>query len=349
MRMFGRTSAAAALAAAAALTLLVPTGSQAAGTDALPYSGSTGVGVHNAYDKAKYPYFADALDSGAALLELDVWTNGLGGTKFRVAHDNPFGNNNNCENAANASQLRVKPVNQGFDGCLADIKAWSDAHPGHAPVQLKVEMKDGFNDKGGLGPDEFDALVGAKLGSALYRPADLVGGRGTLDAAALAGAWPTRAALAGKFLVELIPGTVEESNPFDSLWTDKEYATRLRSLAAAGTLAQAAAFPAVHGAAAGDPRTSRYPDATLRPWFVFFDGDAAAYVDGGIDTAWYDSRHYIVVMTDVNKVAPAIDGTHPTAAEASAKAAQVAARHGSLVTADWYALPSVLSSVYPRG
>ena len=78
-------------------------------------------------------------------------------------------------------------------------------------------MKDGFGDNRGLGPDEFDALVGDKLGDALFRPAGLLGEHATLDSAVRADGWPGRDELAGKFLVELIPGTVEESNPFDSL------------------------------------------------------------------------------------------------------------------------------------
>ncbi len=35
------------------------------------YSASTSVGVHNSYDKAKYTYFADALNCGG-MLELDI-------------------------------------------------------------------------------------------------------------------------------------------------------------------------------------------------------------------------------------------------------------------------------------
>nr|WP_229890589.1 phosphatidylinositol-specific phospholipase C domain-containing protein [Streptomyces mashuensis] len=321
-------------------------------TEPRDYAATTSVGVHNAYDRAKYPYFADALDSGASLLELDVWTNGFGGRSFRVSHGNPLRNDNNCEGAGSPSQLRTHPTrNQPLDGCLADIRAWHDAHPGHRPVLLKVEMKDGFNANSGRGPAEFDALLTSKLGDALYRPGDLTGRHATLDAAVRAGSWPSRSALAGKFVVELIPGTLEERNPADHLWTDREYATHLRDLAAAGHLDRATAFPAVHGAAAGDPRT-RYADASIRPWFVVFDGDAATYLGGGangIDTSWYDDRHYLVVMTDAHNVPPAIDGTRPTEAQARDRVALLARGHASFATADWYPLPQVLSTVLPRG
>ncbi|WP_189930020.1 phosphatidylinositol-specific phospholipase C domain-containing protein [Streptomyces sulfonofaciens] len=312
-----------------------------------PYSATTAVGVHNSYDKAKYPYFADALDSGAGLLELDVWTNQFG-SSWRVSHDNPLGNDNNCENATTPGDLRSKATNQDLGGCLADIRTWHDAHPGHRPVLLKVEMKDGFAANRGRGPAELDSLLSGRLGDALFRPADLAAGHATLDEAVQAGGWPSRAALAGKFIVELIPGTVEEQNPLDSLWTDEEYAAHLRDLAAVGRLQDAAAFPAVHGAEAGDPRTSRY-DASLRPWFVVFDGDASAYAGGGIDTSWYASHGYLVIMTDAQNVPPAIDGTNPTEQQALDRVALLAKDNASIVSSDWYPLPHVLSTVLPRG
>lgn len=311
------------------------------------YSDSTGVGVHNAYEKTKYAYFADALDSGAGMLEIDVWTNAFG-RSWRVSHSNPLGNDNNCENAAHAGELRTKPRNQDLAGCLADIRAWHDAHPGHRPVLLKLELKDGFQAKSGRGPAALDALLTARLGDALFRPADLAGGHPDLDTAARTDGWPARSAMAGKFVVELIPGTVEEDNPLDTLWTDREYATHLKNLAAAGRLREAAAFPAVHHAATGDPRT-RYADTGIRPWFVVFDGDASAYAGGSIDTGWYDSRHYLVVMTDAHNVAPAIDGTSPTEPQARERVALLAGRHASVVSADWYPLPAVLATVLPRG
>ncbi|MFF3306290.1 phosphatidylinositol-specific phospholipase C domain-containing protein [Streptomyces sp. NPDC002952] len=311
------------------------------------YSSTTWVGVHNAYEKSKYPYFADALDSGAGMLELDVWTN-VFGSSWRVSHSNPLGNDNNCENAARASELRTKTRNRDLGGCLSDIRAWHDAHPGHRPIQLKVEMKDGFQSRNGRGPAQLDALLTAKLGDALLRPADVTGSHPDLDTAVRADGWPAGSALAGKFVVELIPGTVEEGNPADTLWTDREYAQYLRDLAAAGRLREAAAFPAVHGAAAGDPRT-RYADASIRPWFVVFDGDAGAYTNGSVDTAWYDDRHYLLVMTDAHNVAPAIDGTNPTQAQALDRVGLLAGRHASVVSADWYPLPAVLATVVPRG
>ncbi|MEV8391523.1 MULTISPECIES: phosphatidylinositol-specific phospholipase C domain-containing protein [unclassified Streptomyces] len=334
-------------AGAVAVLAFTATSAGAADPGALPYPSTTGVGVHNAYEKATFPYFADALDSGAGMLELDVWTN-LFGASWRVSHSNPLGNDNNCANATTASQLRTNAKNRDLAGCLTDIKTWHDANENHRPIVLKIEMKDGFQGQGGRGPAALDALLNSKLGDALFRPADLVGDRADLDQAAQAGAWPSRAQMAGKFIVELIPGTVEEQNPLDTLWTDREYATHLRDLKAAGRLSEAAAFPAVHKVTAGDPRT-RYTDATIRPWFVFFDGDAATYTAGGIDTAWYAQRNYFLLMTDAHNVPPAIDGTNPTEQQARDRLTLLAQRNASLISADWRALPTVLATVVPRG
>ncbi|MET7380149.1 phosphatidylinositol-specific phospholipase C domain-containing protein [Streptomyces sp. NPDC005526] len=336
----------AAVVGVAGLLAAVPAQARAASPK---FSETTAIGTHNAYDKAKYTYFAQALDSGASLLELDVYTDSLS-RRWRVSHGNPFGDDNNCEAAKTPAELYGKSRNRDLGGCLDDIAAWHRLHPDHRPIVLKVEMKNGFNNNVGLGPDEFDTLVRQKLGDMVYRPADLLGGTYTsADAAAKADAWPARDALRGKVLFELIPGTVEQANPFDHYWTDEEYGDHLRDLYAAGDLAAAQAFPAVLGAEAGDPRTGRY-DASIRPWFVFFDGDAAAYVDKGYDTSFYSGNHYILITTDAAGVSPAISSTNPTDAEVAARLSLLAAHHASVITSDWSAKPAaVLGSTVPRG
>lgn len=332
----------AAVAAAGALFLVVP-GTAHADTDldAAKFSGTTTIGTHNAYEKDKYTYWAQALDSGASLLELDVYADSLS-KRWRVSHSNPFGNDNNCEHADTPGELYSQSRNQDLGGCLDNMAAWEQLHPDHAPVVVKVEMKVGFNNNVGLGPDEFDTLVSQKLGSSVYKPADLLGSSySTLDAAARADAWPTRDALRGKFLFELIPGTVEQANPFDHYWTDEEYGDHLHDLYAAGQISAAQAFPAVLGAANGDPRTSRY-DAAVRPWFVFFDGDAATYVNNGYDTSFYSTNHYILILTDAAGVSPVISSTSPTDAEVAARLALLAADHAAVITSDWSTKPAAV-------
>ncbi|MGW2820715.1 phosphatidylinositol-specific phospholipase C domain-containing protein [Streptomyces sp. NPDC001443] len=336
----------AALLGAAAMLTVVPAHAEAASAT---LSGTTAIGTHNAYEKDKYTYFAQALDSGASLLELDVYTDPLS-RRWRVSHSNPFGNDNNCEKATSPGQLYGQSRDQDLGSCLDNIAAWHQLHPDHRPIIFKVEMKNGFNNTIGLGPDEFDTLVAQKLGSMVYKPSDLLGGTyPTADAAAKADAWPSRDALKGKVVFELIPGTVEQANPFDHYWTDQEYGDHLRDLAAAGTLSEAQAFPAVLGAANGDPRTSRY-DASIRPWFVFFDGDAATYVNNAYDTSFYSANHYVLIMTDAAGVSPAISSTAPTDAEVAARLSLLAADHASVITSDWSTKSAaVLGSVTDRG
>ncbi|MGV9564999.1 phosphatidylinositol-specific phospholipase C domain-containing protein [Streptomyces sp. NPDC003480] len=336
----------AALLGAAAMVMVAGGNAHAAGPT---FADATTIGTHNAYDKAKYTYFAQALDSGASLLELDVYTDSIT-KRWRVSHSNPFGDDNNCEAAKTPGELYSKNRDQDLGSCLDNIAAWHQLHPDHRPIVFKVEMKNGFNNNRGLGPDEFDALVSSKLGNIVYKPSDLLGStHPTLDAAAKANAWPSRDALKGKVIFELIPGTVEMNNPFDHYWTDQEYGDYLRDLSSSGAISKAEAFPAVLGASAGDPRTSRY-DASIRPWFVFFDGDAATYVNNGYDTAWYDTNHYVLIMTDAAGVSPAISSTNPTDAEVAARLSLLAAHHASVITSDWAAKSaSVLGSVADRG
>ncbi|MEU6510412.1 phosphatidylinositol-specific phospholipase C domain-containing protein [Streptomyces sp. NPDC046942] len=337
----------AALVGAAALLAVVPGNAHAATGK---FSETTAIGTHNAYDKSKYTYFAQALDSGASLLEIDIYADSVN-RRWRVSHSSPLGNDNNCEDAKTPGELYSKDRNQDFGSCLDNIAAWNQLHPDHPPIVFKIEMKVGFNNDVGLGPDEFDTLIDQKLGSSVYKPADLLGSSySTLDAAAKANAWPSRDSLKGKFLFEVIPGTVEMKNPFDHYWTDQEYGDHLRDLYAAGNIGRAEAFPAVLGAAGGDPRASRWTsDTSIRPWFVFFDGDAATYVNNAYDTSFYSANHYILIMTDAYNVSPAISSTTPTDAEVAARLALLAGDHASIITSDWSGKPaSVLSSVVTR-
>ncbi|MFF4652362.1 phosphatidylinositol-specific phospholipase C domain-containing protein [Streptomyces sp. NPDC001380] len=345
-----RTSAAAALLALTAV-LAPARQASAADTGTLPLASATTVGLHNTYDPAAFGFLAQALDTGTGMVELDAWTDTVT-HEWKVSHSNPLGNKNNCVAAATPDRLYTGGANKDLESCLDDIRVWLGAHPGSGPLLVKLELKQGFAANRGMGPAQLDALVAAHLGPAVLRPADLLarpggGAYATLDEAARAGNWPARAQLAGRVLVDVIPGTVEESNPFDTLHTDVEYARHLRDLAAAGRIGEAQVFPAVHGAAPGDPRT-KYSDASLRPWFAVFDGDASSYASG-TDTGWYDRNHYLLVMTDAQNVSPAISATDPAAGQARARTQQLAAAHASVVSSDWRHLPEVQSLVLPRG
>ncbi|MFF1907997.1 phosphatidylinositol-specific phospholipase C domain-containing protein [Kitasatospora sp. NPDC058218] len=348
-RALAGTIATGLLAAAAALLPVQSAGASGAGE--LPFGSATTVGLHNTYDPAAFGYLAQGLDTGTGMIELDAWTDTV--TKeWKVSHSNPLGNANNCVSANTPAQLYTGGANKNLETCLDDVRVWLGAHPGAGPLVVKLELKAGFAANRGMGPAQLDSLIAGHLGSAVLRPADLLakpggGSYADADEAVRAGNWPTRASLAGRVLVYVIPGSLEEGNPFDTLPTDVEYGRHLRDLAAAGRIGDAQVFPAVHGAAAGDPRT-KYAETAIRPWFVVFDGDAAAYL-GGVDTAWYDSRHYLLTMTDAQNVAPAISATDPTADQARGRTEQLARAHASIVSSDWRRLPAVQSLALPRG
>jgi hypothetical protein len=221
------------------------------------------------------------------------------------------------------------------------------------PARQRKQLRPGHQQLG-LNPTEFDSYVKAHLGSTLYTPADLLTKSDgslypNLDAAAQADNWPAYGSLDGKAIVEIIPGTVEQAVEPSSTWVDVVYAQHLLDLYNSGGIANAAVFPSVLGAQAGDPR-DRYSDTALRPWFVVFDGDAGTWVnDGG--TQWYDTNHYLAVVTDAEDVSPALSDTAPSLADAQARVAELAADGASYVSTDWNTAPAnaVLSEVLARG
>lgn len=312
----------------AALTIVSAPAASASVTAAVaePTLGtSTFGGLHNTYDKGVYKYFVDALESGAGMVEIDVWT-ALG--KWTVSHSNPITSDNNCEKATTYSQLRKQNRNQDLRSCVDNIKAWHDQHPDAPPLLVKVEMKAGFQNDQGYGPDEFDNVWRGRLGNALFRPADLMaGGFATPDAAARAHAWPTMSALRGKVIVLVLKGTAES----DNLPTEVEYANYLRS-----TPGTAIGFPMVKRESdTGDPR-ARY-DAALRDWFVVFDGDAAGFAAlTPAQRAFYSDNQYLFVGDDAHGLPPGVDRANPTQAQAQAQLRTFACAGGSVASSDWY-------------
>ena len=345
-------AAALALAFSAGIGLVGAGTAQAVDYGSLGLDQATSVGVHNTYDSSSYPYLADALDAGASLIELDAWVNPFT-HQWDVSHSDPIGSSNNCNYATTPAQLYSGKTSQDLNSCLGDIRVWLSAHPTANPIMIKLEMKAGFDQTIGMGPAELDSYINAQIGKYVYQPVDLLTKPdGTqypnLDAAAKADNWPTRQQLEGKVIIEAIPGTFEEANPFDHLWTDTEYADYLEGLESSGQIANAEIFPSVLGAQTGDPRT-RYP-AAIQPWFVVFDGDAATYVADG-NTEWYNANHYLVVATDAENVPPTLSDTDPSLSDAQARVAELAADSVSFVSTDWSNAPGdgVLSDVLPRG
>ena len=108
---------------------------------------------------------------------------------------------------------------QPFIACLEEVRTWSQAHAGHVPIFILVETKQGAPKDTHLSTPEpftpavFDALD-AEIRSVfppaqLITPDDVRGSYDTLNAAVLAGHWPTLADSRGKvvFLMDQRPVT----------------------------------------------------------------------------------------------------------------------------------------------
>lgn len=97
-----------------------------------------------------------------------------------------------------------------FKQCLDELKRWSDAHPTHYPVFITMNAKDDTIRRPGFSPPELftatqfnqlDSVLLATLGrNRLLVPDDIRGKNKTLEAAVLAGNWPTMKAAQGKFM-----------------------------------------------------------------------------------------------------------------------------------------------------
>jgi len=114
---------------------------------------------------------------------------------FKVLHVQDIDYRSNCE---------------PFVNCLATIRIWSKAHPGHLPIFVLVENKDGkprgegFAVPEPITPETFDALD-AEVRS-VFRPNEMIspdqvrGAYKTLNEAITTDGWPTLEAARGKVI-----------------------------------------------------------------------------------------------------------------------------------------------------
>ena len=166
--------------------------------------------IADALDYSHRP-LAEQLDHGARQLEIDVNYDPHGGhyakgssnpdlskPGFKVLHIAGI------DNATHCVLLTV---------CLRDVKAWSDAHPGHVPILLMFNAKEAQNGlPGGIDAlpydeaayDALDAEIRSVLKpDKLIVPDDVQGGYPTLRDAVLANNWPTLENARGRFLFAL--------------------------------------------------------------------------------------------------------------------------------------------------
>lgn len=163
-----------------------------------------------ALDYAHRPLL-EQLDHGARQIELDVNFDPQGGhyaagsssaelqqPGFKVLHMPGL------DNASSCIQLTA---------CLRILHAWSESHPGHAPILMLFNAKDEQNARlGGIDAlrfdeaafDALDAEIRSVMGPGkLVVPDDVQGAYPTLREAVLAGNWPTLEQARGRFLFAL--------------------------------------------------------------------------------------------------------------------------------------------------
>ncbi|WP_208030305.1 Ca2+-dependent phosphoinositide-specific phospholipase C [Streptomyces cyanogenus] len=305
-------------------------------------------GLHNAFDPGKSNRLTKGLDEGAHLLEIDVYSTYGGSGGWVVSHSDPLFNENNCTYTTGTGIFKTTHRNGSLRTCLDNLGDWSDSHPAHDPVYVKLELKWGFRSKADMGPADLDRLIRNHIGAEnIFKPADMVNDRyPDLDTAAKAGAWPTWRELRGKFLFYPITGTIENrlaGYDLDNLSTAEEYARHVRDLAAAGRLDQAVMWPDTHPAPGGDPRTAY--DPSLRPWFVLFDNQAANWLGGSYDLSWYCANRYLTVATAAESVAPPLHPTDPDPAAAVERVHRIAQEgRAAVVTFDWMNVPDAFTA-----
>lgn len=166
---------------------------------------------------------SEQLDMGLQNLEIDIYADEKGG---KYAHPKgldwaPGQPSYDPQGEMNKPGFKVLHIQDidfrsnclTFAACLEELKRWSDAHPGHYPVFITMNAKDDVIKRPGFTiPEKFNARTFDQLDSViatgigrgkLIIPDDVRGQAQTLEAAVLAGNWPTVEAAKGKFMFVL--------------------------------------------------------------------------------------------------------------------------------------------------
>jgi hypothetical protein len=245
MALHLRTMSAFAFTAALSGSVFVAQ-AQTANDDILKLNQIQVIGTHNSYHagiapneaklwQAKYAEAFKGLDyqhqplpvqfdHGVRQIELDVYADTKGGLYAHpsgpkmaaAAHlpPDPDFDPNGIMLKPGFKVMHVQDVDyrstcQPFVGCLEQIRQWSHAHPGHVPIFILVETKQGkprgelhLTEPESFTSSTFDALD-AEIRSVfppneLITPDDVRGKYKTLNEAVLAGNWPTLANARGK-------------------------------------------------------------------------------------------------------------------------------------------------------
>ncbi|HTI93022.1 MAG TPA: phosphatidylinositol-specific phospholipase C1-like protein [Puia sp.] len=168
------------------------------------------------------------MDLGLRNLEIDVYADEKGGKyahpkglEWEAASNPPAYDPEGEMNKPGFKVFHVQDLDfrsncPTFAGCLKQLKTWSDKHPDHYPIYVTMNAKDaeiklpGFTVPEKFTAEVFDRLdkeILDNLGRAyLITPDQIRGKFPTLEAAVLAGHWPTMKEARGKFVFILDEG-----------------------------------------------------------------------------------------------------------------------------------------------
>jgi hypothetical protein len=221
-------------------TTTAPTGSTAAPRpahrldDTLRLHQVQVLGSHNSYHETPYPEVLAALrgvnpataagldyghrplpeqfDVGVRQIELDVYSDPDGG-KFAnptllqtldLPPPDPAIMNEPGFKVIHQANIDTRSTCLTFVRCLRAVETWSDAHPGHVPIMILVEMKDLAEE---VTPATFDALeaeIRSVFGAGdLVTPDTVRGTDSSLGHAVRTRGWPTLGSVRGRVILML--------------------------------------------------------------------------------------------------------------------------------------------------
>jgi len=166
---------------------------------------------------------AEQFDAGVRAVELDVFADDRAGGRYATPALVPRLGLAPVDPAFAEPGLKVFHIQEvdyrstctQLTDCLGQIRAWSDAHPGHLPITVQLEAKDDTIPDPGLGfvtPLPWSQATFAQLEAEIravfpddrvLAPADVRGRSATLRDAVLAGRWPRLNAARGQVLFVL--------------------------------------------------------------------------------------------------------------------------------------------------
>ncbi len=161
---------------------------------------------------------ATQLDRGVRTFELDIFADPTGGRfanpllpqLLNLAVARPTGMDQPGMKVVHIQDIDFRSTCPTLVGCMSELKTWSDAHPGHLPIVINLELKDDalpapFDgtsivpfDRAQL--DAVDDEILSVLGDRLITPDDVRGDAVDLRTAVSTTGWPSVAESRGRFL-----------------------------------------------------------------------------------------------------------------------------------------------------